>query len=140
LGDDIMPIAERSIMATDDDFLFEPIEEGPDKEANERKLQQQLKDYQNALEAEFKLDSDYQEGELSPVEVKKRTESLLLQAVPKAVARMKHIVEHSTNDGLALKASQYILDRAIGKDGGKIADPLAGLLEDLRANDPVDKT
>jgi hypothetical protein len=127
-----------TLMADDNDFLFEPIEEGPDKEANEKNLQQKLADYKAALEQEFELGVDYSDGKLTPEQIRDRTDELLTQTLPKAVARMKHIIEHSTNDNLALNASKFIIERTMGKEGGRISDPLDELLKGLRANDPVE--
>jgi len=116
-----------------DEFDFEPIEEGPDKEAHQKSMQQKLAEYKAALEEEFAREEAYEEGKLTPKEVRDKTDRILTQTVPKAVARLKHVIEHSTNDALALKASQYVIDRAMGKDGAKLVDPFAELFADLDA-------
>ena len=38
---------------TDDEFQVDPTPNGPDKEANERKLQETLKNYQQAMQEEW---------------------------------------------------------------------------------------
>jgi hypothetical protein len=127
-------------MATNDDFTFEPPEPpGPDNEANEASIQKQLQEYRLACEQEFELGVEYQDGKLTPQQVKERTEELLTQGVPKAVARLLHVITHSTNDALAAKTATWLIDRTMGKEGLKPGDPLNELLEGLRANDPAEE-
>jgi hypothetical protein len=117
---------------SDDAFeLPEPIG-GPDKEANEAKLQEQLHKYQEALAQEFSDGVKYEEGKMTPVEIRTKTKELLTQAVPKAVARLLHIVEHGTNESNQIKAATYIIDKAVGKEvGGIVGDPLDDLINKL---------
>jgi len=115
----------------DDAFQVpEPID-GPDKEANEKKLQQQLHEYRRVLESEFARDSNYSEGKLDPDEVMDKTQELLTQAVPRAVARLMYLCDHGANEQVQYKAAVYILDRSLGKDTGLIADPFE---KDLNKN------
>lgn len=120
-----------------DPFELEPPIDGPDKEANEKALQEQLQSYYAALESEWTDGVNYTEGKLTPEQIRDKTEELLTQAIPKAVARLTYIIEHGKNENAQLKAALAVIDRGIG-DGGVIpADPLTRLLEGLKANDPV---
>ena len=113
--------------------LPEPID-GPDKEANERALQTKLAEYRQALEEEFEVGVKYEDGRLTPTEIRDRTKELLTGAVPKAVARMLYLVEHGKTEQVQLKASQFIIEAGIGKDGGGlVGDPLENLLTQINA-------
>lgn len=122
---------------TDDEFQVDPTPNGPDKEANERKLQETLKNYQQAMQEEWETNEKYEDGKLTPVEIREKTKELLTGAVPKAVAVMLHIAQHGSAEANRLRAAQYIIDKAVGKEiGALVGDPLEALLSGL--NDAKD--
>jgi len=115
-----------------DAFSIDPTPNGPDKEVNERQLQQTLKNYQKAMEEEWETNEKYQDGKLTPVEIREKTKELLTGAVPKAVAVMLHIAQHGSSEANRLKAAQYIIDKAVGKEiGALVGDPLEALLHGM---------
>ncbi len=115
-----------------DEFQVDPTPNGPDKEANEAALQGMLKDYKQAMEEEWERDERYQDGKLTPVEIREKTKELLTGAVPKAVAVMLHIAQHGQGEANRLKAAQYIIDKAVGKEiGALVGDPLEALLSGM---------
>jgi hypothetical protein len=121
---------------TDDPFsLGEPLPNGPDEEANQKAVQTFLQNYTKALEEEFSDGVAYEEGKLTPVEIKTRTKELLTQAVPKAVASALHLCQHAKNEQVRLSASKYIIDKAVGKEvGGLVGNPMEELLERINAS------
>jgi hypothetical protein len=122
---------------SDDAFQVDPTPNGPDKEANDKALQQTLKNYQKAMEEEWETNERYADGKLTPVEIREKTKELLTGAVPKAVAVMLHIAQHGSNESNRLRAAQYIIDKAVGKEiGALVGDPLEALLSGL--NDAKD--
>ena len=116
----------------DDKFEMDPTPNGPDKEANDRKLQETLRNYQLAMEQEWEEDERYADGKLTPVEIREKTKELLTGAVPKAVAVMLHIAQHGQSEANKLKAATYIIDKAVGKEiGALVGDPLEALLSSM---------
>lgn len=100
-------------------------------------LEAKLHSYQRALESEFTDGVKYEEGKLTPLEIRDKTKELLTQAVPKAVARLIYIVEHSPNEAVQFKAATFIIDKAVGKEiGNLVGDPLEALLGSLHATTP----
>jgi hypothetical protein len=122
-------------MAIDDnEFTVDPTPNGPDKDANDKALQGILKDYKQAMEEEWERDERYADGKLTPVEIREKTKELLTGAVPKAVAVMLHIAQHGQSEANRLKAAQYIIDKAVGKEiGALVGDPLEALLTSMNA-------
>lgn len=122
----------------EDSFSIDETPDGPDKDANEAKLQTMLKGYQQALEEEWESDEAYREGKLNPVEIREKTKELLTGAVPKAVAVMLHLAQHGKAETTRLKAATYIIDKAVGKEiGALVGDPLEALLANI--NQPASK-
>ena len=118
----------------DDPFQVDPTPNGPDKDANEKALQGILKTYHKAMEEEWERDERYTDGKLTPVEIREKTKELLTGAVPKAVAVMLHIAQHGSAENNRLKAAQYIIDKAVGKEiGALVGDPLEALLHSMDA-------
>ena len=119
---------------SDNFFELDPTPDGPDKAANEQQLQEKLALYQKALQEEFEDGVKYQEGKLTPMEIRNKTKELMTQAVPKAVARLQYIIEHGQNESNQLKAAQYVIDKGLGKDvHGLTGDPLEELLAEINA-------
>jgi len=115
-----------------DEFTVDPTPNGPDKEANERALQETLKGYHQAMQEEWETNQQYTDGKLTPVQIREKTKELLTGAVPKAVAVMLHIAQHGANESNRLRAAQYIIDKAVGKEiGALVGDPLEALLASM---------
>lgn len=118
----------------DDPFKVPDPIEGPDEEANLIKLQKEFNKYQQALQEEWKTEESYKRGELAPSEIRDKTKELLTSAVPEAVARLLYLCNHGKNENVQLKAAQYIVDKAIGKEiGGLVGDPVEELLKSINA-------
>jgi hypothetical protein len=116
----------------DDLFHVDPTPDGPDKEANEKALQQKLADYQKALEEEWASSEKYKEGQLPPTEIRAKTKELLTQAIPKAVASLLQLSQHAQAENVRLKAAMYIVDKGIGREAaGMVGDPMEELLKEL---------
>ena len=114
-----------------DPFNLDPTPDGPDEEANRAELEKKLKEYHQAISEEFEVGVKYGEGTLTPVEIRDRTKELLTQGVPMAVARMVHLINHGQTESIQFNASKFVIERAMGKDGGQIADPLEALMAEL---------
>src|SRR6187549_2236830 len=99
-----------------EEFSMDELPEAKDEKAKQAALDQQLRDYAKALEEEWTDGVKYTEGKLTPLEIREKTKELLTGAVPKAVAVMLHIAQHGKQEGNRLKAAQYIIDKAVGKE------------------------
>lgn len=116
-----------------DAFSVDPTPDGPDEELNEKKLQEQLRNYQDAIQGEWFVEEAYKEGTLSPTEIRDKTKELLTQAVPKAVASLLYLSQHASNEATKFKAATYIIDKAIGSEKGLVGNPLDDLLNEIHA-------
>jgi hypothetical protein len=115
-----------------DEFSKDPTPDGPDEEANEARLQDQLQNYQRALEQEWEDGVKYSDGTLTPLEIRTKTKEILTQGVPKAVASLVYLAQHGKNETVQLNAAKYIIDKAIGKElDGIVGNPLEALLSTL---------
>ncbi len=122
---------ESALNPIDEAFSVDPTPDSPDEEANEKKLQEQLHAYQQAIQGEWFVDEQYKAGELSPAEIRDKTKELLTNAVPKAVASLLYLSQHAVNEQVKMKAATYIIDKAIGSEKGFVGDPLENLLGQL---------
>lgn len=98
---------------------------------NEKSLQARLAEYQKAIEAEFEISDKHGEG-LNVTNIAEQTREMLTRAVPVAVSRLIHLVEHADKETTQLSAAKYVLDAALGK--GKIPgvdDPMTDLLKQI---------
>lgn len=115
-----------------DEFTPEDPLESPDEEAEAIAAEQRLQDYYKAMEEEFSNGVAYEDGKLTPAEIKERTKELLTQAVPKAVGTMLYLSQHAKAETVRMKCATYIIDKAVGKDvGGLVGDPMEELLASI---------
>lgn len=119
----------------DDAFTPDPeIPDSPDKEAVKKQLQEELAKYEKAFEEEWATEKAYEDGKLTPIEIRRRTKELLTQATPKAVASMLHLSQHARSEQVRMAAAKFILEASIGKEsGGLVGDPMLELMEGLDA-------
>ena len=119
------------------EFELDPaLPNGPDEEANKKAAETELQRYSAALEQEWTDGVKYDEGTLTPLEIRSKSKELLTQAVPKAIASMLYLAQHAGNENTRLKAAQFIIDKAIGREiGGMVGDPMEELLQGLRSKD-----
>lgn len=114
-------------------FSIDPTPDSPDEEANEKYLQAELKKYQDAIQGEWFVGESYENGNLTPAEIREHTKKLLTQAVPKAVASLLYLSQHAANEQVKMKAATYIIDKAIGSEKGLVGNPLDDLLSEIHA-------
>lgn len=82
-------------------------------------LQEKLNDYNRNFEAlnGFLGDNDMlEEGMASELRVQK-TREMLTTALPVAVRTLCELAAYATSESVRLKASQYLIDRALGREG-----------------------
>jgi hypothetical protein len=100
-------------------------------ELNQESLQKQLAAYKAAVEQEFVLTEQHQEG-LDYSSINEKTRDMLTHAVPIAVAKLVHLVNFADKETTQLSAAKYIIDYALGK--GKLEapdDPIKDLMISL---------
>lgn len=135
--DDELPFVpigpDNSEDVLDKAFSVDPTPDSPDEEANEKYLQAELRKYQDAIQGEWFVGESYENGNLSPSEIREHTKKLLTQAVPKAVASLLYLSQHAANEQVKVKAATYIIDKAIGTEKGLVGNPLDDLLSEIHA-------
>jgi hypothetical protein len=115
-------------MNPEDMFIPDETPDGPDKAANEKKLNEKLQEYHRAFAQEFETSENYKEGNLPPTEIRDRTKALLTQATPKAVGQLLYLSQFAANESVRLKAAMFIVERAIGKEAGLVGDTMDAFL------------
>lgn len=120
-------------MDTDDLFQVPDPIDGPDKQANDQALQQELAKYQKALAEEWEDSQAFAAGKLEGTELREKTQELLTQGIPHAVARMLYLVDHAKNEKVQESAAKWIIERGLGKAAGLVGDPLDELLKGINA-------
>jgi hypothetical protein len=125
------------VLRMDDPFNIDETPDSPDDEANEKKLNEYLQGYEQAIREEWEMSQGNGDTEanakLTPAEIREKTKELLTQAVPKAVASLLYLSQHADNETVKMKAATYIIDKAIGSEKGLVGDPLEALLSGLQA-------
>jgi hypothetical protein len=94
-------------------------------------LQAQLAKYRQAIEQEFVISENHQEG-LDTASITEKTKEMLTHAVPIAVQQIVHLVQFAEKETTQLSAAKYVLDYALGK--GKLDspdDPIADLIKQM---------
>jgi hypothetical protein len=105
---------------------------------DEKSLQEQLTSYKAAIEAEFQLSEQHQEG-LDRASIGEKTRDMLTRAVPIAVSRLVYLVEHGDKETTQLSAAKYIIDYGLGKSKLENPDdPLSDLLKSLTKQNGTD--
>lgn len=109
-----------------------------DKPKTVEALQEQLAAYQRALEEEFTLKNN-DEGESTNLDkISESARAMLIRRVPSAVGTIEFLESHAVSETVRLQAAKFIIENALGKGSmGKPVDPIANLLDKLKANDPA---
>jgi len=108
-------------------------EEEKERPLADASLQQQLSNYQKALEQEWgQSNLELPENHEQLVEA---TRKEIIRAIPKAVTSIAFMAEHADNENVRLKACMYLTDNGLG-EGGKFnpEDPMDKLLKRLTEN------
>lgn len=116
----------------DKDKIDELNSSPPERPLNDANLQQQLSDYQKALEQEWQRgDLELPENHEQLIEATRRE---IIKGIPKAVTNIVYLAEHADNENVRLKACMYLTDNGLG-EGGKFnpEDPLDKLIKNLTA-------
>lgn len=100
---------------------------------DENSLQAQLAKYKTAIQQEFVISENHQEG-LDTASITEKTKEMLTHAVPVAVQQIVYLVQYADKETTQLAAAKYVLDYALGK--GKLDspdDPIADLIKQMGA-------